>query len=103
FPDCSRPAAKRKERRFGCGLRRSGQPDSVWSAGRGLGACPGDDLVCNYFHVNVDHSFDFCSAEIGPHVCALRSKTVADKIAARPVPVRTADGSAKPGSKPEIN
>jgi len=103
--DCGRVAAERKERRPGRGFRRSGQPDSVWSAGRGFGSFPGDDLVRNHLHAHVDHAFDFCSATNGANVCAFGSEADADEVAASDSgrAVRTADRSAKPSADAEID
>ena len=102
--DCGRVAAERKERRPSRGLRRSGQPDSVWSAGRGFGSFPGDDLVRNHLHAHVDHAFDFCSATSGAIVRAFGSEAEADEVSARDSgrAVRTADRSAKPSADTEI-
>ncbi len=102
--DCGRVAAERKERRPGRGFRRSGQPDSVWSAGRGFGSFPGDDLVRNHLHAHVDHAVDFCSAANGAIVRAFGSKADADEVSARDSgrAVRTADRSTKPSADTEI-
>src|SRR5208282_1754897 len=64
---------------------------------------PGDNLVRDYFHDHVDHSFNFCGAENRTHVRAFRCETFADKVAAgHASTVRTADVSTKSGAKPEI-
>jgi len=98
--DCSGVAAKRKERRPGRGFRRSGQPDSIWPAGRGFGPLTGDDLVRDHFHGHVDHAFDFCGAADRAYVRAFGSEAVADKIAASDSrrAFRAANRSAKPGA-----
>ena len=102
--DCGRVAAERKERRPSRGFRRSGQPDSVWSAGRGFGSFPSDDLVRNHLHAHVDHAVDFCSATNGAIVRAFGSEADADEVSARDSgrAVRTADRSAKPSADTEI-
>jgi hypothetical protein len=104
FSDCGRVAAERKERRSGCGIRRSGQPDGVWPAGRGIGSFPGDDLVRNHFYAHVDHAFDFRGAANGTDVRPFRSKVIADEVAARDsgCAIRAADGSAKPGADTKV-
>ena len=103
FPDRGSVAAEREERRPGCGFRRSGQPDSVWPAGRGFCSLPGDDLVRHHFHAHVDHAFDFCRAADGAHVRALRSETFANEVAANYAGAfSTADGSAESGTDTEI-
>lgn len=102
--DRRRVAAERKERRLGRGVRWSGQPDSVWSARRGFGSFPGDDLVRNHLHAHVDHAFDFRSTTNGANLRAFGSEGEADEIAAgnSASSVRTADRSAKPGADTEI-
>ena len=102
--DCGRVAAERKERRPGRGFRRSGQPDSVWPAGRGFGSFPGDDLVRNHLHAHVDHAVDFCSAANGAIFRAFGSEGEADEVSARDSgrAVRAADCSAKPSANTEI-
>ena len=80
-PDCRGVAAEREKRRLGCGFRRAGQPDSVWSAGRGFGAFPGDDLVRDHFYGHFDHTFDFCGAPNRTYVRAFRSETGTDEVA----------------------
>ena len=103
--DRGRFAAERKERRPGCSFRRSGQPDSVWSAGRGFGSFPGDDLVRDHFHGHVDHAFDFCGAENRVHVRTFGSETGADEVAASDTyhAFRPAGRSAESGADTEIS
>jgi hypothetical protein len=102
--DRGRVAAEREKRRLGRGFRRTGQPDSVWSAGRGFGSFPGDDLVRDHFHGYVDHAFDFCRAQNWAHVCAFRSKASADEVAARDTGSAfcAASRSEEPGADTEI-
>jgi hypothetical protein len=97
--DRGRFAAERKERRPGCSFRRPGQPDRVWSAGRGFGSFPGDDLVRDHFHGHVDHAFDFCGAENRVHVRTFGSETGADEVAA----CDAASRSAASGADTEIS
>jgi hypothetical protein len=100
FSDCGRFAAKRKERRSGRGFRRTGQPDSVWSAGRGFGSFPGDDVVRDYFHAYVDYAVDFCRAANRAHIRAFGSEVNADEVTAGDTvrAFRTAGRSAEPGA-----
>ena len=102
--DRGRFAAERKERRPGCSFRRSGQPDSVWSAGRGFGSFPGDDLVRDYFHAYIDYAFNFCGAANRAHICAFGSEANADEITARDASgaFHAAGHSAEPGADTEI-
>src|ERR1035437_3582397 len=102
--DCGRVAAERKERRPGRSFRRSGQPDGVWSAGRGFGSFPGDDLVRNHLPAPVDPAFDVCSATNGAIVRDFGSEADADEVSARDSgrAVRPADRSAKPSADTEI-
>src|ERR1700686_4842994 len=102
--DCGGFAAERKEWRPGRGFRRTGQPDSVWSAGRGFGSFPGDDLVRDYFHAYVDYAFDFCRAAHGAHIRAFGSEVNADEITARTShnAFCAAGRSAEPGADTEI-
>ncbi len=103
FPDRGRVAAERKERRLGCGFRRSGQPDGLWSTGRGVCPFPCDDLVRDHFHDHVNHAFNFCSAAKRPHIRIFGCETDADEVPASDASsVRTADRSAKPGAHPEV-
>jgi hypothetical protein len=103
--DCGRFAAERKERRPGRGIWRSGQPDSVWSARRGVGSFAGDDMVRDYFHAHVDHAFDFCGAPNGARVGAFGSEANADEITAGDTgrTFNAAGRSAEPGADTEIS
>ena len=102
-PDCGCVAAERKERRFGCGFRRSGQPDSVWPARSRFSSLQSNHVVRDHLHVDVDHAFDLRSAPIRPNVRANWNEGVADKIAASNAgPGGAANRSPKSGSHTEI-
>ena len=104
FPDCSGVAAERKEWRLSCGFRRSGQPDSIRPARRGIGAFPGDDLVRNHFYGYLDHAFNFCGAAHWTNIRAFWSEADTDKVAGgNSAAVRTAYGPAESGADTEIN
>jgi len=81
LPDCRSVAAERKERRLSRGFRRSGQPDRLWAARRGIGSFSSDDLVGDHFHAHLDHAFDLCGAPNRAHIRPFRNQTVADEIA----------------------
>jgi hypothetical protein len=102
--DCSGVAAKRQERRLGCGVRRSGQPDGFRPARRGIGSFPCNHLVRDHFHVHLDYAVDFCGATKRSYLGIFRSKTGANEVTARgSCTFRAANCSAKPGAKAIIS
>src|SRR5205807_880882 len=104
FPDCGGVAAERKEWRPGRSFWRSGQPDSVWPAGRGIGSFPGDDLVRDHFYGHIDYAFDFCRAANGARVRAFGIEVNADEVTASEThhAFRAAARSAEPGADTKI-
>ncbi len=103
FPDCSRVVAERQERRLGRCFRRARQPDGLWPKGSRLGSLSRHHLVGDHLHAHVDYALDFCSATNRADVRAFGRAASADQVAAKCArSVRTADGSAKPGTDAEI-
>lgn len=82
FPDCGGVAAKRQERRPGGGVRRTGQPDGIWAAGRGVGAVEGNDVVGSYLHADFDYAIGLCVAADRADVGVLECEAGTDNVAA---------------------
>jgi hypothetical protein len=62
FPDSSGAAAERQKWRLGRGFRRTGQPNSLWSTRSGVGSFPGNNVVRDHFHDDIDYALDFRGA-----------------------------------------
>ena len=102
-PDRCGVTAKRQKRRPGCGIRWTGQPDSIWTTGCGLGAFPGNDVVSHYFHDHIHYALDLCGAPDWAFVGALGREAIADKFAAEAGSVNPSNGSSESGTDSKVS